>query len=954
VAVGLCLVFLFPFAFFLLPSLAQQVHRNGFETNATFWTKGSADVAYEELTHTITNQGPHEGQRCEHIKINAGQGKHVYYQYPTAHAPVSDELSVSVWVKSNRTDIQLLARIALPRTRHPQSQTDYMTTLVRGDIYRGPPNRWKRLELGRVVKLAREQQQLMQAQFGKEVQIDFTDAFVDTVLLNVYGGPGVTETWIDALEIGPVQEPPRGSAVAVPVAPGAQLGPARHGALVEFKDQHLKVDDRRFFFRGIRHTNTPIEVLRAAGFNTFFCEYNHDPAVLQKAVDNGFLLVPNLPVTSEDARLTSLDGVGREVRRFPFQDHVLFWSMGNALSYEQTSLVSRSAQAIHTADPHRPLGGDAWDGLPRYSGNSMFNVLGIHRWPLGSMMQLTGYRDWMEQRRRLANPGTFMWSWIQTHTPEWYTSLLYDRSAEAGFEEPIGPQAEQIRLLTYVALGVGCRGLAYWSDRFLADSHQGRDRLLAVALLNQEIDMLEPLLVGVEGDPKWIPTTGSGVEAAVLRSNRNGLCSTLVLPMWLGLGGQYVPGQAAAAKVSIIVPLVPQSSQAWEVTPGEVRALPVERVPGGMKVTLPDFGLTTAIVFTSDMDLIVRFQRVAWMRRQLAAQWTYELAVQELDKAVRLQEELEKANLTVVDAQRLLTDARERLSVARGYWDNRLFSEAYREAQRSMRPLRILMRAQWEKATKDLIAPVSSPYAVSYFTLPRHLQFMDRLKRATPAANLLPGGGFETVPALSHEAWVPQDVTLDEVELIAQRVSEIEGKPAKRKKDARTGQMVPVKVKGPDGKEKDAEDRKATPAFEGKLCLKLQIRPKNKELPPTALERTFLAINSPAVRLPPGSLVRISGWMAVMDPITASPDGALFYDSAGGEPLAIRRVDPTGGWWKVTLFRRVPASGLVSVTLALTGLGTVYFDDVKIEPMIWGPEPPPIYPPTSVVSGPPR
>jgi hypothetical protein len=33
----------------------------------------------------------------------------------------------------------------------------------------------------------------------------------------------------------------------------------------------------------------------------------------------------------------------------------------------------------------------------------------------------------------------------------------------------------------------------------------------------------------------------------------------------------------------------------------------------------------------------------------------------------------------------------------------------------------------------------------------------------------------------------------------------------------------------------------------------------------------------------------------------------------------------------------VPSSGTLQVTLALTGLGTVYFDDVRIEPLL-GPE----------------
>jgi hypothetical protein len=206
------------------------------------------------------------------------------------------------------------------------------------------------------------------------------------------------------------------------------------------------------------------------------------------------------------------------------------------------------------------------------------------------------------------------------------------------------------------------------------------------------------------------------------------------------------------------------------------------------------------------------------------------------------------------------------------------------------------MRACWDDAVKGLDMPVASPYAVSYFTLPRHWQFMDRVKQATPGANVLPEGGFETDVSGTAEAWTLQEATLDEVELVARRVTE--------------------------------EPK------EGKQCLLLEVKAKNPEMNrgTAALERTFLAINSPAVRLPPGTLVRISGWLRLPLPTGLSTDGALLYDSAGGEPLAIRWTKGTK-WKQFTLYRQVPASGLINVTLALTGLGKVYFDDVRIEPL---------------------
>src|SRR5262249_35817472 len=117
----------------------------------------------------------------------------------------------------------------------------------------------------------------------------------------------------------------------------------------------------------------------------------------------------------------------------------------------------------------------------------------------------------------------------------------------------------------------------------------------------------------------------------------------------------------------------------------------------------------------------------------------------------------------------------------------------------------------------------------------------------------------------------------------------------------------------------------------GKQCVLLEVKPK-KDQTLAALERTFLAITSPPVQLPPGTLVQVSAWARIPEAITASPDGALFYDSAGGEPLGIRLTEKTP-WKKFTLYRRVPSTGSISVTLALTGIGAVYFDDVRIEPL---------------------
>lgn len=890
-------------------ALGQQVHRNGFEAVKTSWTKGAFDAPYEETAHAVSDQGPHDGQRCEFLRLSAKQGNFIHYQYATGRVPIGEEMNASLWVKANRPGIQLMARIILPNEHDPKNLDYRLTTTIRGDIYQSV-GRWQRLELGRPVQLAKQQQQLLQAQLKRG--LNFADAYVDALLLNVYGGPGPTEVWIDDLEVGPIlpgspfQKAVRVQGPETPTRPSstppAGPNPGSRNLVVEFNGNQLLVAGTRIFFHGVRHTDTPLRVLRDAGFNTLFLDYSANPKLLQEAVDHGFWVVPQLKVLNEDSRLTSSEAITREVTRFTENDAVLFWHLGGTLAFEQAVLVSRAAQIIHQADPGRPVGADVWDGLVPYSRS--LNLVGVHRWPLMTTLELPRYREWLDQRRRLALPGSFMWTWVQTHMPDWFTNLLYDRASSATFQEPIGPQPEQVRLLTYTALAAGSRGLGFWSDRFLADSHHGRDRLLCCALLNQELDMLEPFLVSSDEAPFWIDTSVADVKAAVLRTAKG----ILVLPIWQGKGAQFVPGQAAVSKLSLVVPQVPQSMQAWEVAPADVRGLRAERVVGGTKVTLPEFGLTSAVVFTSETNAIVRLQEQARSRRQVAAQWTYDMAIYEMEKVLKVHEELEKLGHTLPDAGPLIADMQKRLQTAKQLWDNRLFAEAYHESQRALRPLRILMRAQWEQAVKGLDSAVASPYAVTYYSLPRHWQFMDEVKRSISAVNALPGGDFEIIPERVQDSWKVEEPTLDEVELLAQRVSEIQ-QPANKKSD------------------------ESNLPQQGKQCAMLQIKPKNKAQPPQALERTLLAITSPTVKLRPGSLVQISGWVRIPAPITASPDGALFYDSAGGEPLAIRLTEPTP-WKKFTLYRRVPASGTLSVTLALTGLGTVYFDDIRIEPLV--------------------
>jgi len=897
--------------------LCQQMLQYGFEGRNPAWMPGPHDAAYKETLHRLTNDHIHGGQRSETIQIDAQNGTYIHYTYNLGRAPVTEDFNVSLWVRANRPGVQLLARVVFPKEYDLNNTGHPLTALLPGERYQIAQH-WQPLILPNPLKLLRQQQQLLSSTLKRE--IDITDAYVDQLVLNVYCGPGETRVWIDDLEAGPAFDTPsptapaktgwdRGGRDMTPAQPALNHRPDE----VKLDGGHLKVGNERLFMLGIRHTGTPLHVLYQALFNTVMLDETAPSGLIEQAANEGFWIVPTLQAPEIAAKpggkvrgqLVANGAFTRNVGRFLREQAVLCWGLGDNLLFEQSRGTMSTAHAIHNVDPLRPLAIDVRDGFLAYSraGNQQL-MIGTHRWPLLTSLELPAYRDWLLQRRKLLPPDAFCWTWIQTHLPDWFMTTAYERTT-GNFDEPIGPQPEQIRLLTYIAIGCGYRGLGYWSDRFLADSHMGRDRLLGLALLNQELRMIEPLLVTVNSEPQWIKAwypapfgfdqPNPNIMAAVLRCDK----AVLVLPIWMGPGSQYVPPQGFVSTVKLKVPLVPENYMAWEVSPGRFRSYPSKPVLGGKEITLEKFNLTSVIVFTSDLvqrgSLVPRFQEMHRAMRMSAAQWTHDEAQEELVKAARIHEELKKMGKKLGDGDQLLNTAREWLEQSRKHRRNGEFPEAYLDAQLALRAVRILMREHWDAAVQHLTTPVACPFALSFYTLPRLWQYIDDLRKLTPGKNVLTEGDFEWPPNQRQQGWGLEEIpSLDDVEGEAKRV--------------------------------------ANDPREGKQCLMLQLSPKDALKAAKVLERTFLAIHSPSVHLPPGTPVRVSAWVRIPEPITGSPDGALLYDSAGGEPLAVRIAEPTK-WRQFILYRTVPASGTINVSMALTGLGKVYFDDVRIEPM---------------------
>ena len=60
----------------------------------------------------------------------------------------------------------------------------------------------------------------------------------------------------------------------------------------------------------------------------------------------------------------------------------------------------------------------------------------------------------------------------------------------------------------------------------------------------------------------------------------------------------------------VITPILPEGAQAFEITPGEVKVLTPERVPGGRRITLEEFDTTSLVLCTGDLGLYERVRAI--------------------------------------------------------------------------------------------------------------------------------------------------------------------------------------------------------------------------------------------------------------------------------------------------------------------------------------------------------
>ena len=877
-------------------AVAQGVLREGFETTGLKWRSPRSSIAFRIERQEPSQAEAHGGAWSEMIGVSAAGDAPVFLAYPVSVARVIEDVRASLWVKGDRPGVSLAARIVLPRSTDARTG-ETLAVVVQGAFY-DRPGQWQQIWLERLPALVEQRAQLLRA--ASNAQVDTREAYFDELWLNVSGGRGSTTLWTDELEVvglarAEVGRNPRQAQTVSQSAERTATEPAPEVVsavrrpqepFVRLSGATLLVAGKPFFPRVIAYQGEPLTFLRDLGFNAVKLSAPPSRELAIEAARTGMWFVSPPPLMASP-REDAADGtpapptalLGAEY------DRVLVWDLGDRLTGAELDAMRPRVEALREADREllRPIVCGPITELRAYSRHA--DILSLSRGVLGTSFEMPEYARWLRERPRLARPGTPIWAGVQT---EPLVELVTQANLLSRGRSAPALQSEQLRLLVFTALAGGARGLVFDSRTRLDGTAPGaRLRAMALEIVNLELSLVEPWAAGASY-LESIVGSDAEISAAVLQSDR----SRVVLPMWSGRGGQYVAGQSAGANLSLTVPATSESFAAYEVTPADLPRPRHKQVAGGTRLLLDEFGLTSTILLTSDAGAVGQLSRRLAAITERSARLARAIAGQRLQLIVEIDRQLQSLGHPLPRAGEWLGLARAGLARCDDTLAARNFAAAYLEAERAMRPARMVERGHWEAAVAGLPSPITSPLATSFVTLPYEVTFAGRLTQSQFVGTDALGGEFESVESLEQTGWRHQRYT-------------------------------------EPGVRSDAEISPETPHY-GRGSLRLRARPADAKQPPGLVESPPIWVTSPETYVAAGELVRVTGWVRVPIEPAGSVDGVLVFDSLGGAELAAR-MHQANDWRRVVLYRVAPQAGNVRVTIALTGMGEVWIDDFAIE-----------------------
>ena len=892
--------------------------RHQFEAAETSWVVSPGAGGVVKL-HARSDVDSHGGDRCEQINFQSNQvlvNQRIEHELPQAR--VFDELVLSIWVRSNCAGLRLGVEIFFPHQIDPRTGKQLVLDFI-GERYTESPE-WQRLNCATTDEQIRDRLVRAREELSNGVdtfEIDSRDMIVRSAFLLFDIPEAPSGILIDDLELGPIVDPRESVASLVPDTASAPVVPA---VKLEIGDRITRDGQPFFPLFSILH-DEPVDRMAALGINMLWVPDYSDQVLLKQVSGYGLGAIAVPPRPSRDLAVQQAAGLP------PFPDTttpVWAWMLGAPIPPEELSYVEGWASQIHSADRdyRRPLMGEVLSRRREFHRTLTF--LGSTRIPMQtSISPSTGLRR-AQHDRALALPGKATFTFINTE-PD---ADVVDSRPE-GMPFP-ALEPEQILMQCFAASAAGYRGLGFYKQYPLTDSAPGMvEREQAIRLACIEARLLEEFLangrvvreVAVQignqapkfqtqlggNNPflsRWDSVrlaSGEVVSASQSHAGQAWLIQSdsglMVVPLWLEEGGQYVPGPQERRDVRFLLP--PGITAAWEVTTTGVNSR-IELTPtnGGTEAHLSELSMHSVIIASGSRETLDELRERSRQFREEAARSWIQMTAAKLERTRSVDAELVLVGAPACPgSETKLSGADALLAHARKQLEKGSHDEARRYCEKALAYLESVQRMHWENTVNSNIDQVSSPYTISFQSLPMHWRLMAEIGKADGnSINLLDSGSFEDQQAFLNAGWQVEGSNPTSSTHVRPRVA-IERGGAVGK--SALVLELPYIVKG----DRQQEWQSITPA----------------------------RVASPPVTVSANDIVLITGQIRVPQRLDAPDNGFLIFDSLYGISSALRWELPTGREWKpFQMIRHIRDDGELSIILEMQARGRVEVDDLQV------------------------
>ena len=663
--------------------------------------------------------------------------------------------------------------------------------------------------------------------------------------------------------------------------------------------------------RAIEYQGEKLAFLKSLHFNAVWLKSPPTRELLDEAKEADLWLIAPPPVgdqtvSTEGSALggppvAAEQGVLPYFNRSPIgtdYDRVLMWDLGSNLTRSRLEAVQGSAKLIHGLDPHRrPIVCNVSSGVADYTFQEI-DLLLLRREPILTSLDMIDYGRWLKSYQNLGTLGFPYWNTIQTQPEE--RMLAQCRFFGAVEEMPSIISYEQLRQQVRLSMAADMHGLLFSSNTPLDGAdHESQYRAAALELINLELVLTDAWFAG--GKPEeLIDSDDSGISAAILRTER----TSLLLPISIEPDTQLVFGQAAANNRSFTVP-IRDGYSADLLLPGNLRKIPSSRRAGGVHLDLEEISMNS-LVFLAQSDWYTRVmaEKSPKLGNRMAT-LAIRLAKMRLDTFRQTLGELQRMNdegkipktgrgplLPIPEQETVLQQTCSAICLAEDYLKQNDPPQAYLQAERALREIRMNERAFRQIATRlDNTHPVL-PVSVSFNTLPAYLEVYDKLhtgRLRVGGANRLIGGDMEKTEDWTTGKWTRYET-------------------------------LPAGIA-------TGLSRNPAAARNGNFGLALTVTQSAADAP-VEMESPPLTVEVP-VPVRTGELLCVEGWIRIPKPLVNGVDGFMIYESQGGPSLALRFVDATD-WRPFAFYRYAAYDGEMKLNFSLSGYGEVHLDDVTV------------------------